>query len=336
MSFGRRRYGRDGHSSGRGSPSAAVVRPVRGVCRRLAGLSAPAVIISLFIALYAYGGEIEPRAYVNTPVGVNFLLAGYAYTDGGLSLPGSVPLQGAQLFISTEILAYARTLDVWGRSGKFDIIVPYSELSGHGTAFGRTYRRRVSGFADPQFRFSVNLYGAPALSVEEFKGYQQDLIVGTSVQVSAPLGQYDRDKLVNLGNNRWFVKPDIGVSKAWGPFTLELSGGAYFFTNNNEYYMNSTLKQDPLLTAQVHGSYNFGRGVWAALSWSCDYAGRTTINGVRSEDAYNNTRAGATLALPINRRNSIKFFASTSLHTTVGTDFNMVGVAWQHRWGSGL
>jgi len=57
--------------------------------------------------------------------------------------------------------------------------------------------------------------------VQEFSSYQQDLIVGASVQVSAPLGQYDKERLINLGNNRWFVKPDIGVSKAWGDFTLE-------------------------------------------------------------------------------------------------------------------
>ena len=295
-----------------------------------------AMIALLFVAMQAHAGEIEPRAYVNTPVGINFLLAGYAYTDGGLSTPGSSPIKDAQLTMNTGILAYARSLDVWGKSGKFDVILPYSDLSGTATVAGQPRERNVSGFHDPLFRFSVNLYGAPALSLEEFADYKQDVIIGASVQVSAPLGQYDKEKLVNLGNNRWFVKPDIGISKAWGDFALELSAGAYFFTKNDDYFGGKTLKQDPILTTQVHATYNIVRGVWAALSWTYDYGGRTSIDGVRSDTFYSNSRLGATLALPVNRNNSIKLYGSTSVHTSAGTKFDLVGIVWQYRWGGGL
>ena len=295
-----------------------------------------AIIAFLFVAVQAHAGEIEPRAYVNTPVGMNFLLAGYAYTDGGLSTPGSSPIKDAQLTMNTGILAYARSLDVWGKSGKFDVILPYSDLSGTATVAGQPRERNVSGFHDPFFRFSVNLYGAPALSVEEFANYKQDIIIGASVQVSAPLGQYDKEKLVNIGNNRWFFKPDVGISKAWGAFTLELSTGAYFFTNNDDYFGGKTLEQDPLLTMQAHATYNLGRGVWAALSWTYDYGGRTTIDSERTDTFYSNSRLGATLAIPVNRNNSIKLYGSTSLHTSAGTQFDLVGIVWQYRWGQGL
>jgi hypothetical protein len=294
------------------------------------------VIVFLFVGVKAHAGEIEPRAYVNTPVGINFLIAGYAYTDGGLSTPASLPIKDAQLTMNTGLLAYARTLDVWGKSGKLDVIVPYSDLSGSALFLGQPRERNISGFNDPLFRFSVNFYGAPALTLEEFANYQQDVIIGASVQVSAPLGQYDDAKLVNLGNNRWFLKPDIGISKTWGAFTLELSTGAFFFTNNHDYLGGKTLKQDPLLTTQAHASYNLGRGVWAALSWTYDYGGRTTIDGVRSDVSYSNSRMGATLALPVNRNNSIKLFASTSIHTSAGTGFDLFGIVWQYRWGKGL
>ena len=95
--------------------------------------------------------------------------------------------------------------------------------------------RKVSGLNDPLLRFSVNFYGAPALTLQEFANYQQDVIIGASIQVSAPLGQYDKDKLVNLGSNRWFVKPDIGISKAWGALSLELSAGVTLFSTNDEF-----------------------------------------------------------------------------------------------------
>lgn len=305
-----------------------------GLIRCLVSLAS--VIVFLFVGVEVHAGEIEPRTYVNTPVGINFLLAGYAYTDGGLSTPASSPIKDAQLTMNTGVLAYARTLDVWGKSGKLDVIVPYSDLSGSALFLGQPRERNVSGFNDPLFRFSVNFYGAPALSLEEFANYQQDVIIGASVQVSTPLGQYDKAKLVNLGNNRWFLKPDIGISKTWGVFTLELSAGAFFFTSNDDYLGGKTLKQDPLVTTQVHASYNLGRGVWAALSWTYDYGGRTTIDGVRSDVFYSNSRMGATLALPVNRNNSIKLFASSSLHTSAGTGFDLVGIVWQYRWGKGL
>jgi len=305
-----------------------------GLIGRSASLAS--VIVFLFVGVKAHAGEIEPRAYVNTPVGINFLIAGYAYTDGGLSTPASSPIKDAQLTMNTGLLAYARTLDVWGKSGKFDVIVPYSDLSGSALFLGQPRERDISGFNDPLFRFSVNFYGAPALSLEEFANYQQDVIIGASVQVSAPLGQYDKTKLVNLGSNRWFLKPDIGISKTWGAFTLELSTGAFFFTSNDDYLGGKTLKQDPLLTTQAHASYNLGRGVWAALSWTYDYGGRTTIDGVRSDVSYSNSRMGATLALPVNRNNSIKLFASSSIHTSAGTGFDLFGIVWQYRWGKGL
>ncbi|MCF8024882.1 MAG: hypothetical protein K9K82_05290 [Desulfobacteraceae bacterium] len=304
------------------------------ICKR--SEIASLVIGFLLAAMPAYAGEIEPRAYVNTPVGINFLLAGYLYSDGGLSTTGSSPLKDARLTINTGVLAYARALDVWGKSGKMDIIMPYSGLSGSAMVAGQHRERNVSGLNDPRFRFSVNFYGAPAVSLQKFADYQQDLIIGASVQVSPPLGQYDPDKLVNLGNNRWFVKPDIGISKAWGPLTLELSVGVFFFSNNDDFFGGQKLEQDPLYTTQAHLTYNFGKGVWTALSLTNDYGGRTTVDDVRKDDRQDNSRLGGTFALPINRNNSVKFFASTGVHTRVGTDFDLAGIVWQYRWGGGL
>src|SRR5687768_11551128 len=109
--------------------------------------------------------ELEPRAYVNTPVGLNFLLAGYAWTSGEVATDPALPLQDADLTLHTGVLAYARSLSFWGKSGKIDVAVPYSGLSGTVLVMGETVEREVKGFHDPRFRVSVNLYGAPALSL---------------------------------------------------------------------------------------------------------------------------------------------------------------------------
>jgi len=179
-------------------------------------------------------------------------------------------------------------------------------------------------------------YGFDDAKLQAFADYRQDLIIGASVQVSAPVGQYDSSKLVNLGANRWFIKPDIGISKALGPLTLELSAGVTFFTRNDDYFGGKTLEQDPVYSTQAHVTFNFGNGVWGALDGTYDYGGRTTVNGVRSDDKQGNSRVGATLALPVNRNQSIKLYGSTGVSTRSGSDYNLGGIAWQYRWGSGL
>jgi hypothetical protein len=283
-------------------------------------------------ATHSSAAELEPRAYVNTPPGINFLIAGYVYSEGGLSTPSASPIKDANLTIHTGVLAYARTLDVWGASGKFDVIVPYADLSGTARVGGKPRERNITGFVDPRFRFSVNFLGAPVLSMEEFATYQPDLLMGASVQVSAPLGQYDSTKLVNLGANRWYIKPDIGISKTWGALTLELSAGVTFYTINDEYYGGKTLQQDPVYSTQAHITYDFGKGLWCALDGTYDYGGRTTVSNVRGDDLQGNSRVGATLALPVNRNNSVKLYTSTSVHTRAGSDYTLGGIAWQLRW----
>ena len=63
-------------------------------------IAVSAVFALLFVVAQAHAGEIEPRAYVNTPVGINCLLTGYAYSDCGLSTDASSPAKDAQLEIT--------------------------------------------------------------------------------------------------------------------------------------------------------------------------------------------------------------------------------------------
>ena len=157
--------------------------------------------------------DIEPRAYSNAPIGVNFLIAGYAYTRGGLAFDSSLPITNAHLNTSNAVFAYATVLDLWGMSAKFDATVPYTWLSGTADFMGQTVPRNVNGFANPAFRLSINLYGAPALTLKEFTDWKQDLIIGASFRVVAPWGQYDDSKLVNIGTNRWSSNRRSGSRK---------------------------------------------------------------------------------------------------------------------------
>ena len=294
-----------------------------------------ALVLACSVAT-AWAQEIEPRAYSNIPVGVNFLIAGYGHAEGGLATDPSLPLENADLTTDATLLAYVRALNVRGKSGKFDINIPYSWIDGTAEFMGQPRNRRVSGFGDLRMRFSLNLLGAPALSLAESASYVQDTIVGASVQVSAPVGQYDGDRVVNIGTNRWFVKPELGVSKVLGPWTLELATAATFYSDNDDFFGGRTREQDPIYSVQGGFVYGFRRGVWMALSGTYFTGGRSTVDGVEGNDLQKNSLVGLTLALPIDRRNSMKVYASTGLSTRIGTDTDAISIAWQHRWGGGL
>ena len=302
--------------------------------RRAASLLAFVATIAMGTAVFAQ--DLEPRAYVNTPVGMNFLIAGYAFAEGGVEADPSVPLTDAHVRTNGVVLAYARALDIAGMSGKVDVVVPYAWVTGHAEFQGQNKERSISGFGDPRFRVSVNFYGAPALTMQQMANYEQDLIIGASLQVSAPLGQYDGTKLLNVGTNRWSVRPELGVSKAVGPLTLEFSTGVTFYTENDNFFGGKTLDQDPIYFLQGHVVYRLRSGVWVALDGIYYAGGRTTTDGVRGNDLQQNWRTGVTVAVPVNRHNSIKLNASTGVSTRTGSNFDVVGVFWQYRWGGGL
>lgn len=284
----------------------------------------------------AHAQDIEPRAYSNAPVGVNFLIAGYAYTRGGLAFDSSLPVSNPRLSTSSAVVSYATVVDLWGKSAKFDAIVPYTWLSGRADYKGESVERIVDGFANPAFRLSVNLYGAPALTMAEFAGWEQDVIVGVSLRVSAPWSHYDSARLVNIGTNRWSFKPEAGISKAIGPWTVELAAAAMFFTDNDDFFGGNALSQDPIYSLQGHLIYGFRSGVWVSVDATYFAGGRTTLNGVLNNDLQQNWRVGATAAFPVDRANSVKFYLSTGLSARTGNEYDLAGVAWQHRWGGGF
>jgi hypothetical protein len=290
---------------------------------------------TIMMAAGAKAQDAEPRAYTNTPIGLNFLIAGYLYTQGKIAFDPELAIADAQFQSHTAALAYVRSFELFGQSAKFDVIVPYSAFSAHGVVAGQSQEREMMGFSDPRFRVSANLFGAPALSAKEFASYKQDLIVGVSLQVSAPLGQYDDTKLLNLGSNRWSFRPELGISKAWGPWTLEIAPSMTFFTDNPDFFYGKNFAQAPLYLVRTDLIYNFNSGAWVSLDAAYFTGLRTTVNGVKNDNVQENVRVGLTLALPIDRQNSIKLNASTGVYTRTGSEFSLVGIAWQYRWGSG-
>lgn len=293
------------------------------------------VILGITTSL-AGATDMDPRSYSNIPTDLNFLIAGYANTKGNVAFAPSIPIKNAKLETHSAVFAYVRSLDFWGKSGKIDVILPAAWLSGKAEVSGQQRSREASGLTDSVVRLYVNLYGAPALSMKEFANYKQDTIVGVSLAVTAPSGQYNPEKLVNIGTNRWSIKPEIGISKAWGGLTTEVAAGVFVFTDNNQPFQGNTLKQKPIYALQGHVIYNFGKGVWGAFDANYYTGGRTTMDNNRADNMQQNWRVGGTLSFPLSKQMSIKLNGSKGIYSRTGSSFDIMGITWQYRWGEGL
>jgi hypothetical protein len=293
-----------------------------------------AVGVVLPLARTAFAQDLEPRLYTSAPTGLNFLAVAYSASQGGVLFDPSVPLEDANIDVDGPALAYVRSLGLWDKAANFDALLPRACLDGYATFNGSLVTRSVCGFADPRFRLSVNFHGAPALAPREFASFKQDFIVGASVQVTAPWGQYDEDRLVNIGTNRWSVKPEIGMSKNLEHIAWEMAAAVTFY-DDNEDFVNGTLKVDPIYSLQAHVVHVFERGAWLAGDATYYRGGKSTIGTSSRDDLQENWRLGVTFGMPLTRNQTLRVHASSGVSTRTGTDFDTVAVAWQYRWVSG-
>ena len=184
-----------------------------------------------------------------------------------------------------------------------------------------------------RLRVSLNLLGPGAMTREAFATAPRKTILGLSLTVQAPTGQYDETRLINLGTNRWAFKPEVGVSVPAGRWFLDLYAGAWFFTSNEEFYPGeSTRRQEPLGSLQAHASYTFKSRAWLAFDATWYGGGESTIDDGPPSIRQSNTRLGGTCSLPITPSQSIKIAASTGAAARTGTDFDTYLVGWQMTW----
>ncbi len=290
------------------------------------------IAMGLLAATAARAQQLEPRAYSPSPVGANFAGFVYSNSSGDVVFDPSLPFTDVSARVNGMAGFYVRTFGLFGRSASITALVPYAWGRVEGNV-GETYRRADrSGLGDVAARFAVNLLGGPALTPKEFAARKPATTLGFSLIVSAPTGQYDGTKLINIGTNRWALKPELGLSCPVGKWFLELYGGAWFFTTNDDFFGGQVRKQDPLTVLQGHVVYQFRPRLWLALDTTWYGGGSTTVNGVANSDRQDTTRAGLTLAVPLPHAQSIKLAYAAGTSARVGSKLDTISAAWQILW----
>lgn len=253
--------------------------------------------------------ELSPRAYLPTPEGTRIATLGYAYTTGDTITDPSLPITGVNSDINAALLAYKRSFDFAGRSANFIVELPYS----WGETTGRTLEtqrvgREFSGMGDIATTVSVNLMGAPSMNREEFREMLADPgpMIGASLRVVAPTGNYHDDRIVNVGANRWAAKLEFGAIIPLVPkWVMELELGAWAFQDNDDF-VTGKREQESIAAAEFHIVRLFERNVWASLDFNYYKGGRTRIDGEKLDDLQRTSKIGASLLFPMDKLRVVK------------------------------
>lgn len=282
--------------------------------------------------IHSIAQELQPRAYLPAPVGLNYFGTSYANNRGGLLVDPGLALEDVRFDAHATTLAFGQTLGLAGRTVQVLICVPYIVAEGESTLDGARIPTSYSGLGDVTLRFAMNIYGAPAMGLKEFRAYRQKTVVGASITVAAPTGQYDANRIVNLGLNRWAFKPEIGLSRAVGKYTIEGAAGVWLYNANSRFNGSSVRRQVPLGSLQLHIERSLPRRMWVGMDWTVYTGGRTQVDGKDNADYQGNTRLGATWGWTLHPRHAIKVVYFRNVIARVGSDMRSIGVSYNFIW----
>jgi len=297
-----------------------------------------AALLLLVLSAQAVAQDLEPRRWSHLPSGLNVLGLATGWTDGDILIDPVLLAEDVTYDLYGVGAGYVRSFGLFGKSSRIDILVPYASGRWEGFVDGVYTSLRRRGFSDPRLRFSINLYGAPALSGKEFLQYKMDkpvnTTIGAALAVSLPLGDYDNTKLINLSKNQMVYRPQLGILHQRHNWQFELTGSVFLFGRNNDFWNGNVHSRDPLWFLQSHVIYSFKPGWWASVSGGFAYGGRSSVNGEPKANDARSRYFALSLGMPINARQGLKITylnRDTNISTGVTTDAFLLG--WNINWG---
>jgi hypothetical protein len=267
----------------------------------------------------------------------NFGGFAFAHTDADIFFDPTLLLENVNLTLDTWAVKYIRTFELLEKSSRIDITQAYQKGEWKGLVNGVPASTSRNGLSDTFVRVAMNLYGAPPLRGKEFGAYRSNVkittIVGVALTVRMPTGNYQEDKLLNLGQNRFAFRPQLGVMHTRGKWTAELTGEVAFYTKNDEFFNGNTLEQKPLYIVHGHLIHTFKPGQWASISAGYDYGGEYRLNGVDKDDTKQDIGWKLSYAHPINRSLGITVsYLATRTQVSTGLDSDTLAVSTSFVW----
>ena len=266
-----------------------------------------------------------PRMYWNAPVGTNILQA-YFWTASGNSISpeNTQPQIDFDTDINIGVLGYNRIIDIAGHSAIATAVITGGKVSG--SVLGKSLASS-SGIGDLYLQGVVNLFGAPALSAEEFATYEQGTALSLLMGVTAPTGSYDGSQALNLGANRWNVRIGLPFMQTLGDWipgkitTFEVLPSVWFYGDNDDYTaLGLNLEQDPMYTLEAHLTQDITPSLFVSLDYFIQRIGDSSINGSTPSSANTSDSLGLTVGYMLNAQTQfqLRYAATLSPNASQG------------------
>ncbi len=296
--------------------------------RRLATVILALTILGPILAL----AQVPPRFYWKSLAGANAVPVIYQSLSGNANPmdPAYVVSADADVEANVGIVGYAKMLSVFDRTLTLAILEPVGRISGEATVAGMTYDQDATGFGDPMIEAGINLIGPKAMkNIPDLLRYEPKLSLDLIVDVAFPIGEYDSDQALNLGQNRWYGR--VGAPIVWqlGPWvpgrrtTLEVLPSVWLFSDNDDY-VGHTLSTDPMFQVEAHLTRDLTEHFWCSLDTTWIGGGESSIDGAGG-DSLNNLGIGFTLGYQINDNLSLTAGYMATVNDSEPTDLRMDG-----------
>lgn len=277
--------------------------------------------------------ELAPRAYDIAPIGANYLTLSNAYNTGGVFTDPAVPVEDAKARFNVATISIYHSLSLFGRTANITALLPYVIGQFSAEVNGSSVQASRSGTSDARVRVAVNLLGGPAVMPEKFAGWREGRLLGVSLTVVTPNGQYDPARLINLGYNRWAFRPEVGYSTRLSRWSLDVYGGVWFYTSNSAYYPGGAYKsQTAVYSGEAHLSYSVRPRLWISADGNFWAGGRSIVNGLPQAGVQRNSRGGATVSVPLTKHWAAKASFSSGVYIPIGGDFRQATIGLQYGW----
>jgi len=290
--------------------------------------------LGILAAADAFSQDVEPRVLSPAPVGTNIAGLTVGHSWGAVLLDKTVSVENLDGSTTALALSYTRYVNLLGLTSRFTgaIRLATGEWSALVEQRGEETSVKLTGLGDGTLAMLVFLVGAPAMTSAEFHDYRRNTLFGFNIRVSMPIGQYEQDRAINLGSNRWQVTPALALSHRMGRWTAEAYAGLWLFSDNTALLGDNVLSQDPMLGFQLNLVYSIKPRLWLATGMRQTAIGKTTLNGVPQDNAAENTRLGLVLGFPIGGGFTVKLNGTTGLSTSTGNDFDTITAQVFYAW----
>jgi hypothetical protein len=219
--------------------------------------------------------------------------------------PGHTVVPGSEFDATMTIAGYMKVFTLHDRTATMMVTVPMGRISGDVTLAGLDVSSTARGFGDPMLQMTYNIVGPKAIkNIPDMIRYEPGFSVDLVGSLALPIGEYDDDSSINIGQNRWYGRigaPIVWQLGSWTPgrrTTLEFLPAVWFFTDNDEFN-GRKLETDPMFQVEAHLTRDFIKAAWGSLDVISMSGGKATIDGFEG-DSLSNLGVGGTFGYAIN------------------------------------